>query len=78
MDWIKVTPETMPPDMEPILITVKNRSFTPKYVCPHQARLRFGQFEICINELFGKEWENVKNIGIIVTHWMPYPKPAED
>lgn len=23
MDWIKVTPETMPPDMEPVMVTVR-------------------------------------------------------
>ena len=22
MDWIKVTPETMPPDMEPVMVTL--------------------------------------------------------
>ena len=24
MDWIKVTPDTMPPDMEPVMLTVED------------------------------------------------------
>ena len=26
MDWIKVTPETMPPDMEPVMVTLMESS----------------------------------------------------
>lgn len=74
MHWIKVTPETMPPDKGMVLVTVKDVS-GQKWV----------ESDICWNEKEGKWqhwhsdgfWENLL-LGDEVTHWMPYPEPAED
>ena len=32
MDWIKVTPETMPPDMEPVMVTLMFSDADGKFV----------------------------------------------
>ena len=44
MDWIKVTPETMPPDGEPILITIESWIDKHRYVWETQARTVFMRF----------------------------------
>lgn len=73
MDWIKVTPETMPPDMEPVMVTVKGKlgSDIMKDVVWEQKSngWAYDDGADCLIYLD----ENLK-----VTHWMPYPEPAED
>lgn len=76
MCWIKVTPETMPPDGKTVMATVKFPDGT-KHVFPE---VRYGE----------DGWERLVDaindywIGIgfaiqgTVTHWMPCPEPAED
>lgn len=72
MDWIKVTPETMPPDMEPVLVTteydgkrgvIADVRYNPKY-----------GWEV-LTDALGDYWEDIREK---VTHWMPFPEPAED
>lgn len=85
MDWIKVTPETMPPDMEPVIVTVEEGG--KKYTI---ADVRYNpdcgwmvlsdcSGSCCSTLKEVKEdgyWEWIGNCK--VTHWMPYPDPAED
>lgn len=75
MDWIKVTPETMPPDNELVFVTCKNR-YGKRYVL-HD--IVYSAEYSCWK--WGKEkyrndyWPTLTDE---VTHWMPYPDPAED
>lgn len=74
MAWIKVTPETMPPDMEPVFITVRSK--------------RDHDFKDVMKDVFWNETERcwrwsdgngdlaVLDNCMEVTHWMAYPKPA--
>lgn len=71
MNWIKVTPETMPPDMEPVIVTYeeddgKRDVFLDAVWCEERNGWAFATE--C-----GYEFVNMK-----ITHWMPTPKPAED
>ena len=73
MDWIKVTPETMPPDMEPVMVTLMFSDADGKFVWA-DARYNGVKWEYLSNS-----WDNVwSDIDGEVTHWMPYPEPAED
>lgn len=73
MGWIKVTPETMPPDMEPVIVTLRFSDTDGKFVW---ADVRHN----------GEKWEYLSNcwdntwsdVDGEVTHWMQYPEPAED
>lgn len=73
MNWIKVTPETMPPDMEPVIVTVDDKYNPPKYTWG--GRTNKGKWELLIEA--GDVYASIKE-WILVTHWMPYPEPAED
>lgn len=73
MDWIKVTPETMPPEGQKVIATTVWRG--KKQV----------EFELYRKD--GEWWQDYENwdgggsccyLGGDVTHWMPYPGPAED
>lgn len=72
MDWIKCT-DRMPPDMEPVMVTVKGKlgSDIMKDVVWEQKSngWAYDDGADCLIYLD----ENLK-----VTHWMPYPEPAED
>ena len=73
-NWFKVTPETMPPDMEPVIVTVRGNEggkltwvdvrYNPEYQEWEQLSDSVGDYW----EGLGKDYE--------VTHWMPYPEPA--
>lgn len=75
MDWIKCT-DRMPPDMEPVMVTVRVNDggkqtwvdvrYNPEYKEWEQLADAVGDYW----EGLGKDYE--------VTHWMPYPEPAED
>lgn len=73
-NWIKVTPETMPPEMQLLILTVGNWCDKNKIILPNKARLCCGKFEIYEN---GK-WDRGKLSALRVTHWAYYPKPADD
>lgn len=75
MDWIKVTPETMPTDNELVFVTCKNRYgkryvlhdivYSAEYSCWKWGKEEYGN----------DYWPTLTDD---VTHWMPYPGPAED
>lgn len=71
MTWIKVTPETMPPEMERLMVTmiVDGEKTTIGNV------RRRGQFWE-IEEFLIHKWLYIK--PELITHWMLMPKPAED
>lgn len=72
--WIKVTPETMPPDDDTVIVTVEHPS-GDRYI---YTEARFdkdrGKWEWPY-EAGADYWEDIEEK---VTHWMPFPKPAED
>lgn len=85
MDWIKVTPETMPKDMEPVIVTVEEsgKRYTiadARYNqdCGWQALFDCsGSFcETIAEAKKDGYWDGLGNCK--VTHWMPYPDHAED
>ena len=75
MDWIKVTPETMPPDKKPVMVTVRsktNPSFTDfmkdvAWYSDNGGAWGWDEGEDCTVFL---------DDDMEVTHWMPYPEPA--
>lgn len=74
-DWIKVDADHMPPDMEPVIVTIecdgKRRAYQE-----HRWNLRYNSWEwLC--EASAGYWEFVDEDEEI-THWMPYPEPAQD
>lgn len=78
MDWIKVTPETMPPDMETVIVTVKipengkHKDKERKEVWA-EIYLENGSWMYDANDGEHEIWDKA-----VVTHWMPMPKAAED
>lgn len=78
MDWIKVTPETVPPDGEPILITIESWMDKHRYVWETQARWHNGFYEVWEDNGFACGWGSGRFSGSKVTHWMPWPEPAEE
>lgn len=78
MDWIKVTPETMPKNGQHVIATIF-RIDGKKDVEPF-VRHYNGQWEII--EYDSIYWQPIRLDGtdryLEVTHWMPYPDPAED
>lgn len=79
MDWIKVTPETIPPDKAPVILTVRYKDWG-KPMDKNGIVLPLAWRE-------GNRWyvyDNSKEerapiwCKFIITHWMPYPKPADD
>lgn len=79
MDWIKVTPETMPPDMEPVFVSITHDFGKGKIGRWTLAQIRYnpqkGWEYQC--DAYNNEWFYCSNPREI-THWMPYPDPAED
>lgn len=73
MNWIKVTPETMPPENERVFATLVD--------CENNKEVEVvklsvgGDYWLCM--MYGALPARISD-GIKVTHWMPYPKPAED
>lgn len=71
--WIKVTPDTMPPNMQEVIVTFENEK---KERCVQlQARWNGEQRYW---EFLGYDWEEAGEPYYKVTHWMPTLKPAED
>lgn len=72
MKWIKVTPDTMPSEMEFVLVTAKYNS-GERYT---EAEVRYSKkygWEYLADSM-GGYWSDMRGE---VTHWMPYPAPAE-
>lgn len=72
-EWIRVTPETMPPDMEPIIVSVKYWSGLSS-VWNGQVRYNksAGRYEAWMSDGYASGWV----FGVIngnITHWMPWP-----
>ena len=77
MDWIKVT-DRMPPDMEPVIVTVK-------FLIPQFGRKKGACADVRYNhnkdaweylsDAYHAVWDELK---VEVTHLTPMPKPAED
>lgn len=74
MDWIKVTPETMPPERENVLVTIRYDDSDEKFVWADVRWSKDVGWEYLASS-FDDIWTSVDGE---VTHWMPYPKPAED
>lgn len=75
MDWIKVT-QAMPPSMEPVIVTVQSKTDRAFKDIMKDVRWDSDKSEWCFEdgpEQFVPIYENME-----VTHWMPYPEPAED
>lgn len=77
MAWIKCT-DRMPPDMEPVIVTVKVPA-KGKRKDKERKEVWAGIY------LENGSWMYDKNDGeheildkVVVTHWMPIPKAAED
>lgn len=77
MDWIKVTQETMPPDMESVFASVIDED-GDKVLYPECRWNSWRKIWEYPKEWYG--WDEVVWLRVIgtVTHWMPYPDPAED
>lgn len=81
-NWIKVTPEAMPPDMEPVIGTIEklNGERLTYPMCRYNKEAQ--KWEIADVDYYASGadyWEPVEwDIGGRITHWMPYPDPAED
>lgn len=77
--WRRVTPETMPPDMVPVFVSITHDyggGAIGKWV---DAQVRYnpdnGWEYLC--DAYNLRWTYYSSSKEI-THWMPYPEPAED
>ncbi len=71
MDWIKATPDTMPPDMNPLLVTM-NLNGEKTVFGPVRKR-----GDIWEAKYFDRDsWLFIR--GEVITHWQLMPEPAED
>ena len=81
MDWIKVTPETMPPIGVYVLVTaIYNRTGERRVIGETAYEEYWTGYG---NKWFGpvgsqNDYWPLENEGYTVTHWMSYPEPAED
>ena len=72
MDWIKCT-DRMPPDMEPVIVTVVWRG---------EKRVETNVYHE--DGCWKQDYDSMDGGGTDyysddeITHWMPMPKPAED
>lgn len=72
MAWIKCT-DRMPPDMEPVIVTLRFSDTDGKFVWA-DVRHNGEKWEYLSNS-----WDDIwSDVDGEVTHWMPMPKPAED
>lgn len=72
MAWIKYT-DRMPPDMEPVIVTLRFSDTDRKFVWA-DVRHNGEKWEYLSNS-----WDDIwSDVDGEVTRWMPMPKPAED
>lgn len=76
MNWIKVTPETMPSKGERVILTTINQDGSKTT----DVATWFGEENGWKILLLGYHSCTLADGGysFTITHWMPYPKPAED
>jgi len=77
MGWIKVTPETMPPDMEEVIATIRDGDGKKHVYGNIRWNSCYNEFEI-LSSGYEDYWVSACDEDETVTHWMPYPAPAED
>lgn len=71
-DWIKCT-DRMPPDMEPVIVTLRYSDTNKKCVWA-DVRYNHGEWEYLSNS-----WDDIwSDVDGEVTHWTNMPEPAED
>ena len=72
MAWIKCT-DRMPPDMEPVIVTLRYSDTNKKCVWA-DVRYNHGEWEYLSNG-----WDDIwSDVDGEVTHWTNMPEPAED
>lgn len=71
MDWIKVTPETMPEEGQGVILTYVD-SNGHKYI-EIDALFEDGKFKV-----YSEVWTCYVEKGDRATHWIPYPEHAEN
>ena len=77
MAWIKCT-DRMPPDMEPVMVTVQTDK-GKRYVHTTQVRRVNGlDFEEIRDDGYSDIWVPFYQDFKKITHWAPWPEPAED
>lgn len=80
MDWIKLTPETMPPDMEPVLATMMDMMEPPhKNKSTRIARLNAGKWEVLFLDSRGIKAIYLDDYSgyFKIVCWMPIPEPLD-
>lgn len=76
-DWIRVTPETMPPDSSDVLVTLLGRD-GGRWVFEQKVVYASGMFTTENDSGYLNPIQYFVPDGTEVTHWMPYPAPAQD
>lgn len=74
MDWIKVT-DRMPPDDMPVIVSLDKGAHGKSVLGGAIYDPKIG-WKVTLNGEYFWIFEN--RDGCKVTHWMPYPSPAED
>lgn len=74
MEWIKVA-DRLPEEGQRVIVTLvpMQNMFGTKMVDCDWIECQNGRFM-----RFSYEWDEWSDITDSVTHWMPYPEPAED
>lgn len=75
MEWTRITPETYPPEMEPIIIAIRRWGTGERTVYDGVARWnkKMGRIEVLLNDGRKSRW--VGEVFWEVTHWMRWPAP---
>lgn len=78
-DWIKVAAEHMPPDDEPVFVTVHYKDGNkPMDKKAHAFPVvKYSQLEKQWYWFTENGWRKIWSKWA-VTHWMPHPEPAQD
>lgn len=72
--WIKVTPETMPQDMQSVMVTVKHPGGGSGVYPEARFNGNAGKWQWAYVPAYD-DWVDFENE---VTHWMPWPTPPDD
>lgn len=77
MEWIKATPDNMPPENQAVLVTifVGDTEQQNAFVWADVRWSDKGRWEYLSNSWDGI-WSTIDDGA--VTHWMPYPEPAKE
>ncbi len=74
MNWIKLTPDTMPPDGDIVMVTVESWNGERDVYPEARFNKKRGKWEWPY-EAGADYWDDIDEK---VTHWMPLPEPATD